>query len=317
MKITVVVPVLNERPTLERLVQDIGEHIAPHRYRLIFVDDGSTDGSWEEMQRLQKAYPHIEAIRFPRNFGKTAALDVAFREADGDLVLMMDADLQDDPREIPRLIEKLEEGYDMVCGWKQSRHDPWHKTLPSRLFNGLLGFIFDFDLRDINTGFKVMRLPVAKQLRLFSEMHRMVAVQAHEQGYRVAEIPVVHHPRRFGKSKFGLERIFRGFRDAFIVWILYRCKGGPARYFGRNSAMAFGGALLLLLIIASLDSTLPMAYSQSLTGKLLFGAATGCATLAIAYGVFLLCLGVYGAKLILRIPDEDPDYPVADRIGGE
>ena len=136
MKITVVVPVMNERPTLERLVQDVIEHIAPHRYRIIFVDDGSTDGSWDEMARLVKAYPHVEAIRFPQNFGKTPALDAAFREADGDLVLMMDADLQDDPKEIPRLLDKLEEGFDMVCGWKATRHligpgGAYVTTLPS------------------------------------------------------------------------------------------------------------------------------------------------------------------------------------------
>ena len=317
MKITVVVPVMNERPTLERLVQDVIEHIAPHRYRIIFVDDGSTDDSWGEMQRLVKAYPHVEAIRFPHNFGKTPALDAAFREADGDLVLMMDADLQDDPKEIPRLLEKLDEGYDMVCGWKATRHDPWHKVLPSRLFNATISFVFGFDLRDINTGFKIMRLPVAKNLLLFAEMHRMLAVQAHEQGYRVAEIPVTHHPRRFGHSKFGLERIYRGLRDAFTVWLIYRCKGGPARHFGRASAVLFGCALLTLTAVIALGHTLPLDLLLERTTVGFFTALTVLSAVAIGVGIFMLCMGVWGARLITRIPELPVDYPVADRIGGE
>lgn len=317
MKITVVVPAMNERPTLERLVQDVIEHIAPHRYRIIFVDDGSTDGSWDEMRRLVKAYPHVEAIRFPQNFGKTPALDAAIREADGDLVLTMDADLQDDPKEIPRLIEKLEEGYDMVCGWKATRHDPWHKVLPSRLFNKTISIAFGLNLRDINTGFKVMRLPVAKHLLFFADMHRMLAVQAHEQGYRVAEIQVTHHPRRFGQSKFGLERVYRGFRDAFAVWLIYRCKGGPARYFGRASAVLFGCALLTLTVVIVLGHTLPMNRLLEQTTIGFFTALTALSAVAIATGIVMLCMGVWGARLIARIPELPVDYPVADRIGGE
>jgi glycosyltransferase involved in cell wall biosynthesis len=307
MKICVVVPVMNEKPTLEKLVQDVIEHIAPHRFRFIFVDDGSTDGSWEELLRLQRSYANIEAIRFPHNLGKTAALDVAFREADGDLVLTMDADLQDDPAEIPHLLAKMDAGYDMVCGWKSTRHDPWHKTLPSRIFNLAIARAFDCKLHDINTGFKVMHTRVAKGLNLFAEMHRMVAVQAHEQGYRVGEIPVMHHPRRFGKSKYGLERIFRGLRDAFTVWLMYRCPRGPARHFGRRAVVLFAAALLILVpLLLRGDETSPL----SLIG-LLAGATT------VAGGLLQLAAALYGLRLLERVPARPLEHPVADRVGGE
>lgn len=317
MKICVVIPVMNERPTLDRLVQDIIEHIAPHRYRIIFVDDGSTDGSWDEMMRLCHDYPHVEAICFARNLGKTAALDVAFREVDGDLVLTMDADLQDDPAEIPRLIEKLGEGHDMVCGWKSTRHDPWHKTIPSHLFNATLGWFFGFRLNDINTGFKLMRTRVAKGLVLFADMHRMVAVQAHEQGWDVAEIPVTHHPRRFGQSKFGLERIYRGFRDAYVVWLMYRCKGGPARHFGARAAVCFAAALGTLAVeygagrSAAPEALLTPAASWGIA------ALTALACAFIAAGTALLTLGASGQLLLRKVSARPVEYPVLDRIGGE
>lgn len=307
MKITVVVPAKDERPTLERLVQDIIEHIAPHRYRILFVDDGSTDGTWEELQRLHRAYPQVEALRFARNQGKTAALAVAFREADGDVVLTLDADLQDDPAEIPRMVAKLGEGYGMVCGWKQVRHDPWHKTIASRFFNRAITRAFGMELHDINTGFKAMRLPVAQGLLLFADMHRMLPVQAHEQGYPVTEIPVTHHPRQYGASKFGAERIYRGLRDAFTVWLMFRCKNGPARHFGHKALYFFTFAL----------ATLAALWLASAPPFPLYALGIFTALTAIACGTASLALGLYGLRLRAQIPARTPVCAVAERIGGE
>lgn len=306
MKIVVVIPVMNECPTLEKLVQDIVEHIAPHPYHLFFVDDGSSDGSWEELTRLCRVYPHVEAIRFARNLGKTAALDAAFHEAEGDLVLTMDADLQDDPKEIPRLVEKLEEGFDMVCGWKATRHDPWHKTLPSRLYNSVIAHAFGTPIHDTNTGYKLMRAPVAKGLKLFADMHRMVAVEAHMQGYRITEIAVTHHPRRFGRSKYGLERIYRGLRDAFTVWLRYRCPMGPVRHFRRWATLCF--------LIAMLGGTVLLVRTPHTAWAL--ALATCMVATALALGLCMVALGQFGAHLLAKVPAKPAEYPIADRVGG-
>jgi len=306
MKIVVVIPVMNERPTLEKLVQDIVEHIAPHQYHLFFVDDGSTDGSWEELQRLSRAYPHVEAIRFARNLGKTAALDAAFCEVDGDLILTMDADLQDDPKEIPRLVEKLEEGFDMVCGWKATRNDPWHKTLPSRLYNCVIAHVFGTPIHDTNTGYKLMRAPVAKGLTLFADMHRMIAVEAHLQGNRIAEIVVTHHPRRFGKSKYGLERIYRGLRDAYTTWLRYRCPVGPARYFRR-------WAICLFFVAIALGGGVLAGRPES---SFLLALATCLVALLVLAGIATTAMGYFGAHLIARMPEAKLEYPIVGRAGG-
>lgn len=303
MKITVVIPVMNERPTLETLARDVIEHIAPHEYRLLFIDDGSTDGSWEELQRLCRAFKHLEAVRLEHNCGKTVALDAGFRLADGDVVLTMDADLQDDPKEIPRLVEALESGLDMVCGWKATRHDPWHKTLPSRVYNAAIAWLFALPLHDTNTGYKLMRTEVAKRLTLFADMHRMVAVEAHLLGYRVGEIAVTHHARKFGQSKYGLERIYRGLRDAYTMWLIYRCPLGPARYFGRWAILCFGSA-------AAFGSVLLLG--RTLRDTTIYPTSVAVIALLVIGGAKALALGVFGMRLLTTVPQGSTLPPIAE-----
>ena len=218
MKVCVAIPVCNEEATLEALAGGIAARLAAHDYRILFVDDGSTDGSFAELMRLREQNNRVDVIKFSRNCGKTRALAVAFAEADGDVVVTMDADLQDDPAELPRLLAKLDEGYDLVCGWKSHRQDPLHKTLPSKVYNAAINAAFGLAIHDVNTGFKAMRTEVAKSVTLYADLHRLIPIMAAQAGYRVTEIPVKHHPRRFGHSHYGMSRFYQGIRDAFRLW---------------------------------------------------------------------------------------------------
>ncbi len=222
MRLAFVIPVLNERETLEPLAAGIARHASPHEYQILFVDDGSADGSYDVLRSLHERDPRVGLLKLRRNYGKTRALAAGIACAEGDVLITMDADLQDDPEEIPRLLAKLDEGYDVVCGWKADRHDPWHKVLPSRVYNALVNWLFGLRLHDINSGFKAMRMDIAKRLPLFGDMHRMMAVFAANMGGNVTETPVVHHPRRFGKSKYGFKRFYEGSRDALAVWVITR-----------------------------------------------------------------------------------------------
>ncbi len=198
-----------------RLVAHLGEPI-----EIIFVDDGSTDGSWTTIRDLAGRDPGVSGIRFRRNFGKAAALTAGLRAAKGDLILMIDADLQDDPAEIPRMLAKLREGFDVVNGWKRRRLDPWHKVYPSRVFNATVSAIMGLKLHDHNCGLKLFRSEVAGEIRLYGELHRFIPVLAHARGFRVTEVTVNHRPRRFGHSKYGVRRFARGFLDLLTVKFL-------------------------------------------------------------------------------------------------
>ena len=194
--LSIIVPVLNEDESLEELRQQIDEAVsaAGIETELIFIDDGSTDRSWDVIQKLAEGENRIFGIRFRRNFGKAAALTAGMRSVRGEIVLQMDADLQDDPAEIPRFLAKLEEGYDVVNGWKERRLDPWHKVYPSKVFNWMVSRLTGLKLHDHNCGLKMFRRAVADELRLYGEMHRFVPVLAHAKGFRVAELPVHHRP---------------------------------------------------------------------------------------------------------------------------
>ena len=188
---------------------------------------------------------------FRRNRGKSAALAEGFAHADGDVIITMDADLQDDPREIPRFFEKLNEGYDMVVGWKQVRYDPWTKTFPSRIYNGIAERLFKLGLHDINCGFKAMRTEVAKSILLIGDMHRLMPVLAAEKGYKIGEIPVEHHPRRYGQSKYGYERFVRGATDMITLYFLTRHRDAPNHFFG-GWGLAAGGLGVPIFLYAFL-----------------------------------------------------------------
>jgi glycosyltransferase involved in cell wall biosynthesis len=220
--LSIVVPVLNEAESLEPLYREISEATRglPEPVEIIFVDDGSSDASWSAIESLASRHEAVSGIRFRRNFGKAAALTAGMRAGRGDLFLTIDADLQDDPSEIPRMLGKLSEGYDVVNGWKEQRLDPWHKVYPSRVFNWVVSAITGLKLHDHNCGLKLFRSDVAAEIRLYGELHRFIPVLAHARGFRVTELPVHHRPRRFGSSKYGVRRFARGFLDLLTVTFL-------------------------------------------------------------------------------------------------
>lgn len=235
--LSIVIPVMNEeqsvRPLFEKLssrIEQLGE-----RYEVIFVDDGSKDGTFAELKQLHDEHPDVvRVIRFRRNFGKTPALVAGFSRCRGDVIFTMDGDLQDDPEEIPNFLAKLDEGYDLVSGWKFPRLDPISKTLPSRVFNGMVSRLTGVRLHDINNGFKAYRREMIEDphLKLYGEFHRFVPVMAEWRGYRVAEIKVRHHPRKYGVSKFGVRRFARGLIDLLNVLFLISFLRTPLRLFG-------------------------------------------------------------------------------------
>lgn len=277
MKVVFVIPVFNECKTVETLAEGIARHVQGIDHRILFVDDGSSDGSSEILSRLCERSDRIGFIKLKRNYGKSHALAAGFSRAEGDIVVMMDADLQDDPEEIPRMLAKLDEGYDLVCGWKQIRNDPWRKTIPSKIYNWAVSRAFGLSLHDINTGFKAMRMETAKRLPLVGDMHRMIAVFAAGMGYRVTEIPVVHHPRRFGRSKYGFSRFYGGAADASAVWLMR----GDAKRYGQwldRIKMVFGAFCLVAAAgaIAAALSRHPLI-------------ALGCALVAAGCAGIMVC----------------------------
>ncbi|HLX59603.1 MAG TPA: glycosyltransferase family 2 protein [Ktedonobacteraceae bacterium] len=232
-----VVPVMNEEQNVCLLFEKLSAQLAAiaQSYEVIFVDDGSTDNTFAELKQLHDAYPGVvRVIRFRRNFGKTPALVAGFSRCRGDIIFTMDGDLQDDPDEIPHFLAKLDEGYDLVSGWKFPRLDPVSKTFPSRVFNGLVSRTTGVHLHDINNGFKAYRREIIEDshLKLYGEFHRFVPVMAHWRGFRVAEIKVKHHPRKYGVSKFGASRFARGLIDLLNVLFLTTFLRTPLRFFG-------------------------------------------------------------------------------------
>ena len=237
LDISIVVPVMNEEKSVAILFERISEQVAQLQksYEIIFVDDGSTDSTFSELQKLYTQHQGIvRVVRFRRNFGKTPALVAGFSRARGDIIFTMDGDLQDDPQEIPRYLEKLDEGYDLVTGWKFPRLDPLSKTFPSRVFNWMVGTMTGVRLHDINNGFKAYRREIIEDphVKLYGDFHRFVPVMAHWRGYRIAEIKVKHHPRRYGVSKFGVGRFARGLIDLLNVLFLTSFLRTPLRLFG-------------------------------------------------------------------------------------
>jgi len=251
--ITIVVPVLNEEATLRQLADRVHAAMSGlgDRCEIIFVDDGSADASWTVIQSLSRAHPLVSGYRLRRNFGKATALALGAEMASGSVLVTLDADLQDDPVEIPRLLAKLEEGYDLVSGWKQDRKDPLSKTLASRLFNLTVRAATRVDMRDFNCGFKAARKEVYQSIPLYGELHRYIPVLAEDIGYRVTEIPVVHHPRVSGRSKYGIERFVRGFLDLLSVLTITRYSHRPGHLFGGLGLLAglVGFGILLWLSI--------------------------------------------------------------------
>jgi len=250
--ISTVIPVFNEAESLEKLHAELAAVAEAEGYKLdmVFVDDGSTDGSWDVIERLAEADERVHGIRFRRNFGKAAALSAGFDAVQGDLVMTLDADLQDDPKEIPRFLAKLSEGLDVVSGWKQVRHDPWHKVWPSRVFNGMVSRMTGVQLHDHNCGMKCYRREVLSEVRLYGEMHRFVPVLAAARGFRVGEIPIEHRAREFGQSKYGVKRFIKGFLDLLTVVFLTGFGQRPQHLLGSLGLLFFGVGGFLMTWLA-------------------------------------------------------------------
>ena len=247
--LSVVVPVYNEERSVELLYDEIAAALDPldHEWEAVFVDDGSTDGSFAALTRLHSRAPNVRVVRLRRNFGKAAALAAGFAQASGDVIATLDADGQDDPAELPRLLAKLDEGYDLVSGWKVRRRDPWRRRLVSRVFNAVTGWISGVRLHDMNCGFKAYRAEVVRGLPLYGELHRFIPVLAHERGYRVTELAVNHRPREHGRSRYGIERYLRGFFDLITVTFMGRYRHRPLHLFG-GLGLALGGIGFLICV---------------------------------------------------------------------
>jgi len=279
VELSVILPVLDEVDSLDLLYRELTTVLQSlgRPYELIFVDDGSRDGSFTRIEKLHRSDDRVRAIQLRRNFGKAAALAVGFRAARGDILLTLDADLQDDPAEIPRLLARLEEGQDLVSGWKRDRQDPRSKTWPSRLFNGVTGWLTGVRLHDFNSGFKAYRREVAEEIRLYGELHRFIPALAAWKGFRVDELPVHHRARRFGRSKFGSARFWRGCLDLVTVLFL--------THYTRRPLHLFGG-LGLAAWIAGFGANL------YLTGLWLAGVRPIGTRPLLAFGVLSMLVGI-------------------------
>ena len=309
--VSVVVPVYNEYESLRSLrnalrqVSKDAPQIGP--LHIIFVDDGSTDGSWQIIAKMAKEDPDVTSIRLRRNFGKAAALDIGVREAKSEIIITMDADLQDDPIEIPNFLSKLDEGYDVVSGWKEVRKDHAEKTLPSKLFNCVTSTLTGVNLKDMNCGFKAYRREVFDSITLYGELHRYIPVLADSVGYRIGEIPVKHHERKFGLSKYGFKRYSRGFIDLLTTLMITRYDRRPGHLFG-------GVGLVFSLLGAAVLTYLTII-------KLVFGASIGerplllLGVLLVIVGGQLLLFGMLSELIIHRTEPLNQRAIVAEVVG--
>jgi glycosyltransferase involved in cell wall biosynthesis len=320
--LSIIVPVLNERESLPQLLAEIVRTGERHNveHEVIFIDDGSRDGSWETIQQLSGQNERVSGIRFRRNFGKAAALTAGMRAARGDLILMMDADLQDDPAEIPNFLSKLNEGFDVVNGWKQRRLDPWHKVFPSRVFNWMIGRLTGLKLHDHNCGLKLFRADVAREITIYGELHRFIAVLAHARGFRVAEIAVHHRERQFGSSKYGVRRFLRGFLDLLTVKFLTGFGQRPQHMLGAIGLMFLGAGFLGLgyLAVLWLLMNLPPLWggspfiAVSPIGPRPMLAYSVAATLL---GGQSLSLGLLAELIVSNTVREQSTFSIAERAG--
>ncbi len=318
--LSTVIPVYNEVDSLEQLHRELSDVARQHDYELdiVFVDDGSTDGSWDVIERLAKQDSRVRGIRFRRNFGKAAALSAGFRAARGDLVMTLDADLQDDPAEIPRFLEAMENDHDVVSGWKKVRHDPFHKRWPSRVFNWLVGMLTGVKLHDHNCGFKCYRREIFDEVRLYGELHRFVPVLAAARGWQVGEIVVNHRPRKHGKSKYGFRRFIKGFLDLLTVYFLTGFGQRPQHMLGSLGLLGFflGSLGLVVLTVWWIVSRIVMDDPEDYL-HLHTRAVFYYSLVAVLLGAQFMSIG-FLAELITAYQSRDTDaFSIRQRVGEE
>jgi glycosyltransferase involved in cell wall biosynthesis len=317
MDVSVVVPLFNEAESLPELVGQLHSALGAMgvQYEVVLVDDGSTDGSWEVVRRLAEADPRVKGIRFGRNYGKSPALNEGFRAAQGDVVVTMDADLQDDPAEIPELVRMVrEQGFDLVSGWKKKRQDPLSKTLPTKLFNWTTRRVSGVMLHDFNCGLKAYRGEVTRSIEVFGEMHRYIPFIAKKEGFgRIGEKVVNHRARKYGYSKFGFDRFINGFLDLLTITYIFRFGKKPMHFFGGLGTLmfVFGFASTAWLVgsklwyVFVLHRPAPLVSSQAL-----FYVALA----AMIIGVQLFTAG-FVAELVSRSSADRNRYRVSERLG--
>jgi glycosyltransferase involved in cell wall biosynthesis len=308
--ISVIVPLFNEEQALRELHDGIAAELESldADAEIIYVDDGSTDRSFEVVKALQAEDPRIRIVRFRRNFGKSAALSAGFREARGEIIVTIDADLQDLPSEMHRLVFRLEEGHDLVSGWKKDRQDPIGKRWPSKIFNFVTSFLTGVPLHDMNCGFKAYRREVVEEIRVYGEMHRYIPVLASYRGFRVGEIPVEHRRRPYGTSKYGVGRFFGGFFDLMTVIMLTRYNRKPLHAFGIFGVILFSSGLLIELYL-----TVGWFFGRWIEYRpaLLFGI------LMLIVGIQFVFFGLL-AEMIAYSTRRDEDFSIKEIVeGGE
>jgi len=306
--ISFVIPFVDEEPTLGELCERIREAVRPlgESFEVILVDDGSRDGGAARAAELAAAHPgEVKLVELRGNFGKSAALAAGFERAAGDVVFTLDADLQDDPKEIPRFLEALAGGLDVVSGHKQTRHDPWHKVFPSRVFNWLVRRLTGVPLHDVNCGFKCYRAEVLRDVRVYGELHRFIPVLAAWNRFRVGEITVEHHPRRFGTSKFGCRRFYRGLMDLLTVTFLLKYDRKPLHFFGWIGGLAFLAGLAICGYLTAV-----WCAGESIGGRPLLTLGV----LLLVIGVQILATGLL-AELIVHVNGDARPYRIRRTVG--
>lgn len=312
--VALVIPVFNERDSLGPLHAEIAEVAGANGLNLevVFVDDGSTDGSWEVVAKLAATDPRVRGIRFRRNFGKAAALAAGFATVRGGSVVTLDADLQDDPHEIPRFLAALRDGKDVVSGWKKVRLDPWHKVYPSRVFNGMVSAVSGVPLHDHNCGMKAYRAEVVREVRLYGELHRFIPVLAAARGFTVGELVINHRPRKFGRSKYGFRRFAKGFLDLVTVRFVTGFGHRPQHLLGNVALLpaALGSLGLLALIVNALARWAWPGAGLDPLGQI-FAAVLAVGLLLFASQLFIA--GLVAELIVSRDPDAADQYCVAER----
>ena len=311
MDLSVVVPLFNEDESLTELVDWILKVVKKENLstEIILIDDGSKDNSWAVIENLQSLHPEVKGIKFRRNYGKSAALNIGFKEAQGRVVITMDADLQDSPDEIPELVNLIQnQGFDLISGWKKNRHDPISKTLPSRFFNGVTRWISKIPLHDFNCGLKAYRVEVVKSIEVYGEMHRYIPLLAKWAGfYKIEEKVVQHYPRKYGVSKFGFERFINGFLDLLSITFVGKFAKRPMHFFGALGTLFFLAGFIMLAVLTFNK----LVYEQG-----------GIADRPLFYlGILVLIIGTqlfvtgFLAELVVRSNPERNSYLIEKTVG--
>ncbi len=310
MSVSIVIPTFNENENVNRLYRQLDPVLRSliRSYEIIFVDDGSTDGTVEQLRTLAKLDQHVKVVCLRRNFGQTAAMQAGIQMATGDAIITMDGDLQNDPFDIPMMLSKLEEGYDLVHGWRKHRQDPWHRKLPSRIANWIISKSTGFPIHDLGCTLKAMRREIAQELELYGEMHRFIPILAHQRGARCVEVVTKHHPRRFGQTSYGIGRTSRVVLDLITVKYMLDYFASPMKLFGKIGLCC--GAVSVLAAIATI--AMKLGGGIDMTGNPLLLLSIFSAMVGVQF-MSLGLLGEVNARIYFGSQDKQ-HYAVREKI---